>query len=360
MQDATSIASSDKDQTAAYPDYVIVGSTSNGELSALLDLLSGMGARMLSPAEDQRWSAALADQESVVVTVEGFAKKLGASRKPLLLPTTFRSDMKSFHQVVAQLHTAMVMLFYTRPEPLLMQALAEATSPADALEKWCTVSRCMLEVVHQHRKRAVLFEADSAFKGTTSFKSVCLGQFGLESGSGNEVAIPTHESAAELHRLIAAQMVAQSTDVQDLLNELEASAMPSDLPPAVAAVNCEVALAEWCAKGESNQLKEENELLLLQVHQVQDELESYCLELRESEKKLKSKDAAIERLDRAIEIGNRKFEAHRAKMTELQRTLVETQDALTRIRQSLSWKMTKPLRGVRAFLRPWSRKQRGT
>ena len=343
MQETTPIAASDQDQITAHATYVILGSTSNSEVSVLLELLSSMGGRTLSPAETQRWRASLADSDNVIATVEKFEKERGTAGKPLLLPTTFEVDMEWIHSAMAKLDDLALMMFYSRPEPQLMQALADDLSPSGALEKWCMVARDMLEVIHRHRKRAVLFDVESAFIGSASFKSVCQRQFGLEGDFGNKVAATTHESVAELHRLIAAQMVAQSPDVQDLLHELEASAMPSDLLPVVPYVNCEAALAESRTKGNSDQLKQENELLLLQLHQVQEELENYCLQLRESEKKFES--------------NVRTSEALCAKITELQRSLAETQYTLTRIRQSLSWKLTKPLRGVRAFLNQWPGKQ---
>lgn len=78
---------------------------------------------------------------------------------------------------------------------------------------------------------------------------------------------------------------------------------------------------------ELEELKEENELLLLQLHQVQEELESYYLTNLDLEKKA-SKQSKLEKENRVLQ----------------QRAQVLSQK-IDNMRHSKSWKLTKPLRG---------------
>lgn len=326
-------ATSPRGKTEPRPVYLFVGSTPGAELPSLLRVLNGMGGQVLPPDEMPRWQALLADFNGVASGVAELEKVLKPAQKPALLPVTFDVGMDSLQQVMANLDDVALLLFYSRPEPFLVKAMAAETSATMALERWCTASRNMLEAIHRYRRRTALFSAESAFRGAVAFKEVCRERFRLTDRSEGEVSVTVQEPGAAIHRLIAVQMVVQSADVQDLLDELEASAEPSDTFSVMPKVNCETALAELRRQGESDQLKEENELLMLQLHQVQEELESYYLQLLETKEALNSRDSTIER------------------------ELADTRYTLTRIRRSLSWRLTKPLRDIRDFFRRWFRRQ---
>jgi hypothetical protein len=354
--------------------YLIVGSTPGVELPALVKVLNDMGGQALPPDATPRWQALLADFNDTASAMKELEKALEPAQKPTLLPVTFDIGLESLEQVMANLDDVALLLFYSRPEPFLVRAMSAETSASMALESWCTASRSMLEAIHRYRSRAVLFNAESALTSAAAFKEVCRERFRLEGRSEDKASVAAQEPMADIHRLIAAQMVVQSVDVQDLLDELEASAVPSDTLSVMPHVNCDDALAEWRGQGESDQLKEENELLLLQLHQVQEELESYYLQLQEAESKLREADKKYGETKKKLGQTEKKLEASetnrgetakklretgdkhkaaRAWEEQLKREVAEAQDTLARLRQSRSWRITKPLRGIRTFLRSW-------
>ncbi|MDQ2070152.1 hypothetical protein [Natronospira bacteriovora] len=102
------------------------------------------------------------------------------------------------------------------------------------------------------------------------------------------------------------------------------------------------------------ELKEENELLLLQLHQVQEELESYYLELQDEvgkrkaqEEKLAARDQTIKNKNWAIDKKEEKYQGMLAQKKRLDRELTRIREKNTAIQNSLSWKVTKPLRAIR-------------
>lgn len=382
MQTDTPITIQHRGKLGPPPSLLIVGSTPGAELPELLKILNHMGGHVLPPDATPRWQALLEDFNGAVSAVERFEKALDPAQKPALLPVAFDIKLPSLQQVMANLDNVALLLFYSRPEAFLMKAMSAETSAAMALAKWCTASESMLKTIQRYRSRTVLFNSESAFRSAAAFKDLCWERFRLKGRSEDMISVPPRKPVSAVHQLIAAQMVVQSAEVQDLLDELEASAVPSDTLSVMPKVNCEDALAEWRGQGESDQLKEVNELLLMQLHQVQEELESHYLRLHETEKKLReteeklreteeklgeteeklgetrgeltSRNALIERRNKSLED---KDKTSRAKVNELERHLAETRDTLTRIRQSLSWKLTKPLRDIRGLSRRRFRRQ---
>ena len=304
-------------------------------------MLSGMGGRVLPSAAMQLWQKSVADPSSAVSALEEIGRTPDNGGTPVLLPVTFDCGTASPQQVLECLDGVPLLMVYTRPESFLLSTMSEQASPSLALQKWCTSSRAMLEVIHRHRKRAVLFDAVSAFTGAATFKKHCRKSFGLQYSS-KDVPGPLHVEYKDAQRLIAAQIVAQSAEAQDLLYELEASAEQTGVLLAPPKVNFENLLLYSRREVEWEQLQEENALLLSQLHQVQRELEGYYLQLRDAELKLASMDRSL-----------------RARAKKLKQELARAQDALSRIQLSRSWKLTKPLRTIRAFLGRRSAKRGG-
>lgn len=118
-------------------------------------------------------------------------------------------------------------------------------------------------------------------------------------------------------------------------------------------------LQDRLAKAEADlagkeELQQENELLLLQLHQVQEELESYYLEgqknaktLQELKDKLAARDQTIKNKNWAIDKKEEKYQAMLAKKKQLERDLQAARTRLERVKRSASWKVTKPIRAVR-------------
>lgn len=377
MKGVTPIATRRLDNVETHRACAIVGSTPGVELDALIDMLTAMGGQELSDTAAQQWEALVASSgEDKSAFLEELNATIELAQKPVLLPIVFNAEAEPLDQVMARFDSAALLLFYARPESLLVKALTDDKSPTVALQRWCSAARSMLESVHRYRNRAVLFSAEASVLFPPAFVDRCREFLGLQGGFPKRVSIPAQESAVEIHRLIAVQMVAQSLEVQDLLNELEASAIPSDTLPMRVEVNCEEVLAAWRKTAELEELKEENELLLLQLHQVlQEELESYELQYRDVERKLldaerklddskkelrekeaklcdaleelSSREQVIKRKDKTIRNKDAACKKMRARIVRLQEELSGTRAYLDYILGSKSWRWTQPLRRIR-------------
>lgn len=356
MQSVTSIAKKSHEQADLNPLYLILGSTPDVELSALVDVIRSMGGQEPSSLQMQRWKeASAANAGGAIFALEDIAESIDLARNPVVLPIVFDTGAAFLHRLMEHCDKAALLLFYGRPELYLIKALDQGKSPRAALEEWSSISRTLLEVVHRHRERAVLFNAESALTPAAGFRDICLKRFGLKSGPSREQSALSQlpDRVPEIHRLIAAQMVVQAVDVQWILDELEATAEPSEVVATTPEVDCENALAEWRARSNPQESSEAEKLRLLQIHRLQEELERHIQQLRIAEQDLAFGKAEIERLSRLLADKDRKYKAAHARTRELKQQLSETHRILRGIRGSWSWRLTSPLRYIRGVVRSW-------
>lgn len=206
------------------------------------------------------------------------------------------------------------LLVYTQAETAVAHALANGKDPGVVLERWQVANRRLLLFQRRNRRRSVLIDAEAAARNLPAL-SKALARLGIALDPPNPAVVP-HENAS-LERLIARELLANQLAVGELEAELEASALPLGAePPRVAPSVAELVnsyLAQRAAavsladadrrrealqkdnevlrqRGEelkstaeaaeeaARQSREENELLLLQLHQVQEELETRFLQ----------------------------------------------------------------------------------
>ena len=222
--------------------------------------------------------------------------------------------------MVAVAEHSQILAFYSSPEDFLSH-LPEESDPLQALEFWKESARCLLDLIRSHRSSITLLSVEECMLASGQFKSLLEQKFSIDSWE-----IPAQPEANAV-RLALGKMHAQSNpQVASLLAELDAASHPlaGDLPPRIpmlqaleaawkhlgseseplkAAVKQKLALENQLsefkkslasAEASVNDLQtienkykeavEENELLFLQLHQVQEELEHYFLENRRLEK----------------------------------------------------------------------------
>lgn len=327
----------------------MVGATPGVDLPYLIQVLGRMGGQQLPPKEMRRWQESFTNPRSATAAQKDFYSGGKTGDVPVLLPVTFDNGAASLLQLLERFDGAVALMFYARPEPFLLSVIAERKDLSPELDKWCTSSRALLEVIHRHRRRVVLFDEESAFRGTLEFTRVCRDRFGLEA-DGKASPKRLHVENTEMQRLIAAQVVAQAPEAQELIHELEACAVPTDVCLSPPKVNINNLLSESFARDELKHLKEENNSLVAQLRHVQSELESYYLRHCEAEKLLASKNKVIRNR-------TRKYERARSQMEELTLALQQSQEAIVRLRMSRSWRWTSPLRTMLAFFRALQRRR---
>lgn len=279
----------------------------------------------------------------------------------------------------AQAH---LLLVYRHPELSLASALAMGARPSEAQHRWQTVTASLLEVIRRHRSRCLVVDIDQARIAPNLFLRACEERLKMRFQPWTLEPAPAEAPSGPLYSVLARQLVAESVAIKDQLGELEATALAIGTP-VTTTVDIDAAWAESAAlaqrsrseidalearhrvdsevqeerhrseiKALQDRLKEaatsapvaatetdcervkrelddamsENELLLTQLHQVQEELEHYFLQ-------------AQQRSQVTIDCSR-------------------AQAKLERMERTLSWRLTAPLRwGFRPFKRRLSKKR---
>jgi phosphoglycolate phosphatase-like HAD superfamily hydrolase len=251
-------------------------------------------------------------------------------------------------EALAEQSGAVLLIAYPAPVPFIARALTAEEMPQEGLTRWLEQVEPLLEVYRRARRRIVLVERAAALANPQSLIAELNERFGLQLKSDRivtqQTAEPTDSDLDPVHLLIADSACHQDTRARRLAAELEVSSLPLSGTGIRESIDLPLVCRTYRRKSEASlkqvdelqadnarnaELKEENELLLMQLYQVQEELENYFLENRDLQEKLKSTDQEKQRFERsARQATNMLKDAH----------------------ASLSWKITAP---IRLLLRPF-------
>lgn len=216
-----------------------------------------------------------------------------------------------------------LLLFHDMPVLVVARAMAEGQSPAEALAEWQEQAERLLALVRRHRRRITLLPLDAALEDPEGFIQAIASRFdlGIEAPTRSE---PAPETPGAVFRMMAENAVWQHAEARHLAAELQASALPVDLPHSLATPAVDLVFEEYrhnleTARQETERklsnrkdpkvtdLQEENDLLLQQLHHVQEELETYYLNSLDRQhdsdevRKLRRKNELLERRVNYIE-----------------------------------------------------------
>ena len=248
------------------------------------------------------------------------------------------------------------LLFTTRPERLLAQAIEQDEDPAARLDAWIDSARTLLQAYRCNRRNAVIVDVDEAIAAPETFIDICARRFSL--AVPKTIPAPAQAEKGEasqdpVHALIATQWVAASSNAVPLLEELDASRTPlteSGIPQAADVASAWQAYREVCARAANEsrlqELQEENELLLLQLHQVQEELESYYLEARDKEQERARLADKLEQSEKKRQEQTREVERLSKEVDRLRQDRDRVNGILKNMKASRSWRVTAPLRAL--------------
>ncbi|NEV61131.1 hypothetical protein [Thiorhodococcus minor] len=238
------------------------------------------------------------------------------------------------------------LLFYTAPEAALVEALLQGEEPQRSMADWQAAAQHLMRFQRRHRRRSVLLDAEAARLDPQAM-AVAAQRIGLI------LPVEPHEAPARdqhvLERLLARRWLATQGDFALLQAELEACAHPLGEPPPTPELGAEELLRQYRhqqlrqrqqlaeAEVESKRAQErlqalekrlkevakENELLLSQLHQVQEELESQFLEGKRQRDTFSAEKSGLEREKTALE-AERDKQRHLA--AERQRKLQALED----------------------------------
>lgn len=243
------------------------------------------------------------------------------------------------------------LIFWHSPVSAVARAMAEGLAPDEGLAQWLDRAEALMRAVRGNRRRTTLVESSLA-QARPDRLVECLGQRLALSLTASPTTTGTSEELDPIEMLIAERAVVSNARAHRIDQELEATSLPLGTAKGDLLPDPMTAWQSHCGHGKgdggshSNQadqldLKEENDLLLQQLHNVQEELESYYLESRESQQKYQKAESERKKLERECN-------------SALQRAGM-LQNKIDAMRKSRSWRLTKPLRIGNLFKRKKSR-----
>lgn len=261
---------------------------------------------------------------------------------------------------------ARAVIVYPNPVMVLGAKLQAEEAMADSLQGWRESTERLLTLFRRDRRRITLLDGNAAQCAPGLLSQLLGARLSLSIAIAEDAGASQPDTEpAGLPHLVAAQVLRQDDAVATLIAELEASSLP--LGPAYR-VDVDAIVADGLAgegRSEIDALGEENELLLLQLHQVQEELEAHFLESRKlidaethqaradarqaradvQQARAETKQARLARnsLQAEFNEARRDWKAERKVLTD---KLKWSANDLAAIRRSLSWRVTAPLRRV--------------
>lgn len=251
-------------------------------------------------------------------------------------------------------------VFYPNPILELARLFEHCDTAAEAIEQWTGQCTQLLDVYRKNRRGLILVDGDAASTAPAELAELLDGALAIEVKSSGERS--SDHPVADPGPLLplAYSTLNWNERARALSAELEASSLPLQLPweekmPEI----LRAALAGQGVKGPgTDDLSSENELLLLQLHQVQEELEAFFLANKELERIKQASAVHIKNLDAQIVANNNAAKESEERLRTEQiaplndlvahqkRELEWKLKAMDEMKQSLSWKLTAPIRAV--------------
>ncbi len=256
------------------------------------------------------------------------------------------------------------LLLHSRPEYAVAHAMDQGQTPHGALEQWKTEAGQLLGFFKSRRSQAVMVDVEGIAQHPGEFVD-WLAQHHNAFRDLSKPYLGALEPASrpkELNLLLAAQLVAQSPELGDLLTQLEASSIPlGEHPYSAPQVDLGSVMSQLSHTLEGPQkeqerlrrqleehqqrltelqtarsqaedsLQSENDLLLTQLHKVQEELETYYHKVHSSTKDRQELEAKIQELGGKAEELEREKESSAVRGADVQS---ETKELRRKLRQS--------------------------
>lgn len=225
-----------------------------------------------------------------MLVAAGFSPDESAGRTPVLLDAG-AENIEALSDWLEQNPEGHALMLFNAPVPTLAWQMADAVAPGDAIAQWRQHAEQVLGVVRHNRRRMTLIALEAAQADPGAFIDLLGDRFGLALKRPVDTGDAGDDPGA-VFRMMAENAVWQSPDVRNLAAELEANALPmppshGQMLPAVEEVYSEFNTLKR-TRARKEQLEEENELLLQQLHQVQEELETTFQKNRDLSGKLEA------------------------------------------------------------------------
>lgn len=258
-----------------------------GEISAdVLDLLQHAGLLLSSAKEpDVAFDSAASDANVVKGRVS--------------VELDFSLACKTLEHEAAHLT-----FIYDSPECFIAKALEKGDSLDSAVGSCREYIESILNVYRGNRRRITLMELQAVTANPTAALEVIERRAGVPSKQlDSHHSYNSQADVGDVASLVAACLQEEDYDLKRVVKELAASsALNGDHRTESVARRLLALRDESSARiGEAKRKEAENELLLLQLHQLQEELETYFERHQQSDKKLDACNRVVEGLEKDLE-----------------------------------------------------------
>lgn len=225
-----------------------------------------------------------------------------------------------------------LLLGYTTPGPALLTAMANGVAPEEALSEWAQAAQSLVNLFKANRRRTVLINLQHAAENLPKLAQTLAGQWQLNIEPPPAVNTEPATPAKPEHQLLASVTIQQSTELDKLLAQLEACTVPlaeTDKSANQVAPNALYQQLESDAAAraqEQTQAQEESQLLLEQLHQVQEALEQQTLAARQAEKQHAEQKAANAKMEAELRQANTAHTKTKAELATLENQLEALKD----------------------------------
>ncbi len=120
---------------------------------------------------------------------------------------------------------SLFLLAYTRPEHALATAMEEGTAPGDALQRWAEHAQALVALFKSNRRQAVMIDATRAQQHPEQAAAALAGHWQLDFASVTDTKNAS-EPANPFYQLVATAAVQQNKSIKPLLAQLEACSLP--------------------------------------------------------------------------------------------------------------------------------------
>lgn len=294
-------------------------------------------------------------------------------------------DPESWYQNAEVSPDGIRILLHSRPEIAVAHAIEAGQQPRDAVEAWRNAAEQMLAFYKRNRATTAMVEVSSAVRDPRAFARALEHHLDLKmKGSLPKLTPPEQQTSA--NQVQASELIAANDELSSLLAELEACTLPlehgtfrspgvqilelykqlHEATPDLTVEQLEEStrLLETLAQLEDGfenerdehlrtksaleEVREENDLVMRQLFDVQEELEHYYLAV-------KQKDKALEASRTAINQKNTKLKRMTAEMRQLRAQVSALEAGLAKLHRSVSWRLTAP---IRLLAKPFGRSAR--
>ncbi len=326
--------------------------------------------------------------------LDGADNGAGLPGAPMLLAQKDIGGLEQLSDRVSASPDVHLLVFVPIPILDIARRMADGSAPRQALSQWLDEAGKILTLVRSFRRRSSVFFFEAALSNPGGFVGALGQRLHLELDF-REPEDLTPELPKAVLRMLAENALWQSPEARNLAAELEATALPIPtkqdfLLPAADQVFSEYRKTVDTPAQMARELREENGLLLEQLQRVQQKMEAFTAEKKSIEDRLSSAEqykADLENTRRQLEaLQNQEHLSPKLKdleeenelllhqlhhvQEELETYYLKSQDtdrqladcrnelahvhdelniansAVNALRNSLSWKITGPMRAI--------------